>query len=220
MPSLNTGMHTNPFTAHFTLNIPKNQFAGVSTIVSNGPLYKMVPPFYRMVDFSTVLWPVATPTGHGRLGKLLAAAAEGTAVVYEEQPQPPAGLQADGVPAGEEAADQRRGWLEDRRGDELVETLRAISRRGRTRYSRSTSLRGNSRRTRRRFPASPPAARRARALCACVLAVAAAAASDSRRTRLLPLRHLARPSAWGVGAHELRLLSCKCDHQARRLRPM
>ena len=31
------------------------------------------------------------------------------------------------VPAGEEAADQRRGWLDDLRDDEHIEMLRAIS---------------------------------------------------------------------------------------------
>ena len=62
----------------------------------------------------------------GRLGELMTAAAEGTAVVYEEQP-PPAGTPTDGVPEGEEAAAQRRGWLNDARDDELFETLRAVS---------------------------------------------------------------------------------------------
>ena len=63
----------------------------------------------------------------GRLDELMTAAAEGTAVVYEEQPPPPAGTPTDGVPEGEEAAAQRRGWLNDERDDELFETLRAVS---------------------------------------------------------------------------------------------
>jgi hypothetical protein len=63
----------------------------------------------------------------GRLDELMTAAAEGTAVVYEEQPPPPAGTPTDGVPEGEEAAAQRRGWVSDERDDELFETLRAVS---------------------------------------------------------------------------------------------
>ena len=63
----------------------------------------------------------------GRLDELMTAAMEGTAVVYEEQPPPPAGTPTDGVPEGEEAAAQRRGWLNDERDDELFETLRAVS---------------------------------------------------------------------------------------------
>ena len=57
----------------------------------------------------------------------MTAAAEGTAVVYEEQPPPAAGTPTDGVPEGKEAAAERRGWLDDAREDELFETLRAVS---------------------------------------------------------------------------------------------
>ena len=57
----------------------------------------------------------------------MGAAAEGTAVVYEEQPPPTAGALHDGVPEGEYAAEQRRDWLKGKRDDELFETLRAVS---------------------------------------------------------------------------------------------
>ena len=47
--------------------------------------------------------------------------------MYEEQPPTAAGALHDGVPEGEYAAEQRRDWLQGKRDDELLETLRAVS---------------------------------------------------------------------------------------------
>ena len=47
--------------------------------------------------------------------------------MYEEQPPPTAGAPQDGVPAGKDAAKQRRDWLDSARDGELFETLRAVS---------------------------------------------------------------------------------------------
>ena len=45
----------------------------------------------------------------GRVNDLMAAATDGTAVVYDEQPPPAASVPADGQPPGEDAANQLRG---------------------------------------------------------------------------------------------------------------
>ena len=54
-------------------------------------------------------------------------ASAGTAVVYDEQPPPAAGVPTDGEPLGDEAVGQLQTWLDGEREEERLEVLQAIS---------------------------------------------------------------------------------------------